>query len=44
MRREGLLLQNVYFKVDSDGQPIWFDTYEYAILKSEWNKELSNRE
>ncbi|WP_346886980.1 GNAT family N-acetyltransferase [Clostridium sp. UBA1056] len=38
MRREGLLLQNVYFKVDSDGQPMWLDTYEYAILKSEWNK------
>lgn len=38
MRREGLLLQNIYFKVDSDGQPIWLDTYEYAILKSEWNK------
>ncbi len=38
MRREGLLLQNVYFKTDSNGQPIWFDTYEYAILKSEWHK------
>jgi len=38
MRREGVLLQNAYFKVDSDGQPIWFDTYEYEILKSEWHK------
>ena len=38
MRREGLLLQNVYFKTDYYGQPIWLDTYEYAILKSEWNK------
>lgn len=38
MRREGLLLQNVYFKTDDYGQPIWLDTYEYAILKSEWNK------
>lgn len=36
MRREGLLLQNVSFKKDSSGEPIWFDTYEYAILKSEW--------
>lgn len=36
MRREGLLLQNVYFKTDSNGDPIWLDTYEYAILKSEW--------
>lgn len=39
MRREGLLLQNVYFKTDSKGDPIWFDTYEYAILKSEWLKQ-----
>ena len=38
MRREGLLLQNVYFKTDDYGQPIWLDTYEYGILKSEWNK------
>lgn len=38
MRREGLLLQNVYFKTDCNGDPIWFDTYEYAILKSEWFK------
>jgi RimJ/RimL family protein N-acetyltransferase len=38
MRREGLLLQNIYFKTDSKGEPIWFDTYEYAILKSEWRK------
>ena len=40
MRREGMLLQNVYFKTDSNGQPIWFDTYEYAILESEWNKNI----
>lgn len=36
MRREGLLLQNVYFNTDSEGNPIWYDTYEYAILKNEW--------
>lgn len=38
MRREGLLLQNIYFKNDGNGEPIWFDTYEYAILKGEWCK------
>jgi RimJ/RimL family protein N-acetyltransferase len=38
MRREGHLLQNVYFKTDSNGEPIWLDTYEYAILKTEWYK------
>jgi RimJ/RimL family protein N-acetyltransferase len=43
MRREGLLLQNVYFKKDLNGEPIWFDTYEYAILKSEWNRKYELR-
>lgn len=38
MRREGLLLQNVYFKTDDNGEPLWMDTYEYAMLKSEWEK------
>ena len=38
MRREGLLLQNVYFKTNSYGEPIWLNTYEYAILKEEWDK------
>lgn len=36
MRREGLLLQNVWFKKDSEGNPIWFDSYLYALLDSEW--------
>lgn len=39
MRREGLLLQNVYFKTNHEGKPIWLDTYEYALLKSEWIKD-----
>ena len=38
MRREGHLLQNVYFKTDEQGNPIWMDTYLYGILKDEWNK------
>lgn len=36
MRREGLLIQNIYFKKNEDGEPIWLNTYEYAILKDEW--------
>lgn len=36
MRREGLLVQNIYFKKNEDGEPIWLNTYEYAILKDEW--------
>lgn len=37
MRREGHLIQNIYFKKDTSGNPIWHDTYEYAILKDEWS-------
>lgn len=36
MRREGHLCQNIYFKRDENNQPIWLDTFEYAILASEW--------
>ncbi|AJA47077.1 N-acetyltransferase GCN5 [Clostridium pasteurianum DSM 525 = ATCC 6013] len=36
MRREGTLLKNIYFKKDINGEPLWADTYEYGILKSEW--------
>ncbi len=36
MRREGHLIQSVYHKKDEIGNPIWHDTYEYAVLKSEW--------
>jgi RimJ/RimL family protein N-acetyltransferase len=36
MRREGHLVKNIYFKNDVKGEPLWQDTYEYAILKAEW--------
>lgn len=36
MRREGHLLENIFFKRDSHMQPIWVDTYEYGLLRSEW--------
>lgn len=36
MRREGHLKKNVFFKRDGDGNPIWKDTYLYAILAEEW--------
>lgn len=35
-RREGHLIQNIFFKQDEYGKPIWCDTYEYALLKEEW--------
>lgn len=34
-RREGHLIQNIYFKKDKDGEPIWADTYMYGILATE---------
>lgn len=39
MRREGTLLQNVYFFTDENNNPIWKDTYEYAVLKDEYKAE-----
>ena len=36
MRREGTLLKNVYFHTDENNNPIWKDTYEYALLKDEY--------
>jgi [ribosomal protein S5]-alanine N-acetyltransferase len=38
MRREGTLLQNIYFFTDEEGNPIWKDTYQYAILSSEFKQ------
>ena len=40
MRREGHLLQNIFFRKDEKGDPIWQDTYEYAILADEWNNRI----
>lgn len=35
-RREGELRQNVFFRRDQEGRPIWQDTYQYALLADEW--------
>ena len=39
LRREGHSLQTVYFKLDKNGNPIWHDTYTYAMLYKEWVKK-----
>lgn len=36
-RREGTLINNIYFFRDEKGDPIWQDTYEYGLLAQEWN-------
>lgn len=41
MRREGHFRENVRFRQDSDGAPVWQDTYVYALLRSEWEENRS---
>lgn len=36
MRREGEFKKNVGFKTDAHGNTIWTDSYQYAILKDEF--------
>lgn len=36
MRREAHLLQNVFFQRANNGEPLWQDSYRYAILSREW--------
>ena len=38
MRREGLFREFVSFVNDEDGNPIYENTYQYAILKKEWEQ------
>jgi ribosomal-protein-alanine N-acetyltransferase len=35
-RREGHMIKNAYFQRDAQGNPLWKDTYEYAMLADEW--------
>jgi len=35
MRREGFLRKNVFFRRDAEGNPLWQDSYAYAILAEE---------
>jgi RimJ/RimL family protein N-acetyltransferase len=35
MKREGLLRKNFLFRNDENGNPIWLDSYEYAILEED---------
>lgn len=38
MRREGLFLEFISFVNNEDGTPRYENTYQYAILKKEWDK------
>ena len=35
---EGLFMEFVSFVKDEDGNPIYENTYQYAILKREWEQ------
>ena len=37
MRREGYFIEDVTLKNDSYGNPIYVNSYLYAILKREWD-------
>lgn len=37
LRREGILRKNIWFNKDDNNNPIWQDTYEYAVLREEWH-------
>lgn len=36
MRREGCTLKSVALGKDEGGNPVWYDTYTYAVLDEEW--------
>lgn len=38
MRREAHFKQKVYFFCDEKGNPLWKDTYVYAVLAEEWKQ------
>ena len=39
MRQEALYKEFISFVTDSDGSPIYENTYEFAILKKEWKQQ-----
>ena len=44
MRREGMFMEFVSFVNDADGNPIYENTIQYAILKKEWQNHSSPRQ
>ena len=44
MRREGLFMEFVSFINDPDGNPVYENTMQYAILKKEWEAQKDRRQ
>lgn len=36
MRREGVFVKFISFRTDGKGEPVYEDTFQYAILRKEW--------
>lgn len=43
MRREGLFIELISFVNDPDGSPKYENTYQYAVLKREWEQRRAER-
>lgn len=41
MRREAVRFKNMFFSRDEAGNPLWFDSYQYAILSTEWEQGVN---
>ncbi len=41
MRRRKRILRNVFFKIDPEGQPHWYDAYEYRMLRKTFLQQAS---
>ncbi len=39
LRKEGVFVKSAYFQKDKNGEPIWGDFADYAILKDEYNSK-----
>ena len=39
LKREAHFKQNIYFHKDEQGNPIWKDTYVYALVKDDWGSK-----
>lgn len=37
-RREAERIKNMFFDVNEDGKPMWFNSYQYALLRHEYNE------
>ena len=35
LRKEGTMRRNAFFHEDENGQPVWFDSHQYALLAEE---------